>query len=91
MPGLPLHFFNLLSSAAFMQMTPEFVLRYLGVSQAAEHVRRAAGLRAKRLMQTKFKCEDMADFQNSITMLLQAAYPPWYKLLFVNGTLLDSW
>ena len=71
-------------------MTPEFVWKFLGSSPSAVQLRRAAGLRAKRLMETQFRCEDMIDFRHSVDVLLEAAYPPWYKHLFVNFTL-GSW
>jgi hypothetical protein len=69
------------------QLTPEFVQQYLGNSPETVRLRRTVSSTAQALMRSKFKCEDMPDFHKSVTQLLRAAYPPWYRSLFMNLTL----
>ncbi len=71
----------------YTQLTPDVVLQHLGKDPETVQLRRAFGLHAREVLRSQFRCEALPDFVGSVDRLLQTAFPPWYRRLFVNPAL----
>ena len=68
------------------QLTASDLQPYLGDSPRAVAARKAMGDVARARMQQDFACERLPAFVQSVTTVLDAAYPPWFKDLFFSPT-----
>ncbi len=66
------------------QLTADLLRPYLGDDPAAVAQRSAIGAKAKAGMKAQFACERMPAFVQSVTAVLDTAYPAWFKTMFFS-------
>jgi hypothetical protein len=79
--------FSALYPAALLpppQLTADLLRPYLGDDPAAVAQRSAIGAKAKAGMKAQLACERMPAFVQSVTAVLDTAYPAWFKTMFFS-------
>jgi hypothetical protein len=69
-----------------LQLSPDFLLQYLGNSPEAIRRRAQVAAAAQASMRSKFACHRLPAFLRAVHSVMDRAYPAWYKDLFFSET-----